>query len=152
MNMKTPRQILLDHAASAQPRLDYQRQSWVDQLKHQQMKASSPPTLSHWLQFILFHGWIRAGQELFWIPRRAWMGLVSVWIILLLVHWGDRPEAASFPHTARVPWTQVMRIWQEQYRLAGDDSTRNPAVNSLPDPMINGPRSQRQQSLRLVAV
>ena len=124
--MKTPRDLLLTRHQSATPQLDARR---AQALAAAFPRADAPHRADAWQQ-----EWWR---ELFWTPRRAWLGLAAVWVVILGSHLAttERTHSGQFAAAAAPDLRQLLR---EQFRLRAellDDATpAKPAPPHLRDP------------------
>jgi len=110
--MKTPRELLLARHANAQPKLDALRQRVVaDHTGAGITEAAARPG-------ILAQLWM----ELFWSCRRAWLGLASAWVLILILNLTAGPAATSVTDLAnRTPPTAEIRLaLAEQARLRAE--------------------------------
>jgi hypothetical protein len=130
--MKTPREILMSHHRSAEPKLDSIR-SLVAAKELREQKAGTPgwylPALLLWVPN-------RFWRELILPSRRIWTGLAAVWLLLAIINISQSDGVSSVTgKPVRSP--AVMMSWQAQQRL----------MNELIADRVTSPEADRPQNV-----
>ena len=135
--MKTPRDLLLARHANAQPKLDALRHRVVVDYAD----AGADITEAAARPGILAQLWM----ELFWSCRRAWLGLVSAWALILILNLTARPAATTATDLASrtPPTTEIRLALAEQARLRAEllGTDQRPPAQAR-KPLVPGPRSE----------
>ncbi len=150
--MKTPRQILLEHYRSAQPRLDVVRQNAIRIIAASQRADGQAPEsaigspeksesfrVARPLWFALRKAWL----ELIWPSRRAWAGLAAIWLAVLAANLGMKATTPAAGARSATPAPEVAKAFEEQRRLLTELVRPAPSIAgpaALPQPR---PRSER---------
>ncbi len=143
--MKTPRELLLERHQSAEAKLKTIRAD--DLARHARASANQ---LGHQLpsSLSLASAARQFWQESIWPWRRVWLGLASVWLVLLALNLASDEGPKMARHKTPPPDPELMAALREQRRLMLEllePSAPPPA--SLPK--IPGPRSEQRQTMVL---
>lgn len=142
--MKTPRDLLLERHHAAQPRLNALRRAVVaEHVGGPALEPDVPPP----------DFFSRLWEELFWSCRRAWVGLATVWIVILGLQLATREPVESKAAAARpeVASSAVQMVLREQRQLRAEllnGSAHSP--RAADDADVPGPRSEKRFGLALV--
>ncbi len=143
--MKTPRELILERHQAAEAKLETIRAE--DLAKYARTPASHPsgrPQPSFSLAAAARQFW----QESLWPWRRIWLGLATIWLVLLTLNLAtnERPKMAR--HKTPPPSPELMAALREQQRLMLE--LLEP-IAPPPDsrPKIPGPRSEQRQTILL---
>ena len=131
--MKTPREILLDHHRSAQPRLDSMRTHVVGSI------AGKPEDGSRPMSFL------ESCREFFRMPRIAWVGLAAAWMVIVTLNLASSETTAAPMQTAtaaprRSP--EMLQALREQRRLFAELVGFGPAPDAEAPRFVPRPRSE----------
>lgn len=124
--MKTPREILLARHHAATPKLDAIRQQVVNNRFRQGTSL---------LQLL----W----RELIWSSHRTWIGLATIWILILVVNVSTRDHSPASMAKALTSPQVVMSLPQEEKLLAELSGTGEAAVAEPQKPSVPQPTSRR---------
>ena len=111
--MKNPREILLARHGQVMPKLDAIREQ-VLRTALVTDRAGSPEQPGAMVSPDI--GWLgQFWRQLFWQPRRVWLGLACAWGFIALVNLGlsDSTPRSANQASAEVP---TMMVWQAQQR------------------------------------
>ena len=143
--MKTPRELLLERHQSAEAKLKTIR---ADDLARHARASANQPSRQLQSSFSRASAARQFWQEALWPWRRVWLGLASVWLVLLALNLAtdEGPKMAS--HKTPPPDPELMAALREQRRLMLEliePSAPAPASR----PKATGPRSEQRQTLVL---
>ena len=137
--MKTPREIIMECHVAAELALDAIRQHVVTEVK-----PSVPTSHASVLKLL----WI----ELILPCRRVWIGLASVWVVILVLNFeGHAPSASEASRVmASEISPQAMSMLTEQWRLEDEilAVTHKTSVVRRVDPLVR-PRGEYRLSIAL---
>ena len=115
--MKTPREILLTRHESANPKLDHIRRTALSAASSTAPRAArNARRKSLWPVPAAQAVW----QELIRPCRRAWAGMVALWLVMWGINWGlsDAPKTASSARPVSAP--AMFEALEEQRRLLAE--------------------------------
>lgn len=140
--MKTPREILLQRHASAQPRLDAIREQVVtDQIAPSAARTDESDSFARRLVRDLAG---KMWRELIWPCRRAWCGLGAAWVVILTLNSFTAESELAAKSDSAPQFQALLRFWQEQHRLAAELGEPFPSPTEADPSLRPGPRSDRK--------
>jgi hypothetical protein len=129
--MKTPREILFEHHRHATPRLDALRREVLAAHTVPANANALPPTRLVLIQQVFSKVWL----ELIWPSRRAWAGLVALWLGILAANLQLKATLPSAPTARAAPAADVVQAFAEQRRVLAE------LLPPLKPPTTQTPRS-----------
>jgi len=132
--MKTPREILLQHHRTAEPRLDAIRRAAIASRPMNQAAITMD-----WPQAVVSKLW----RELIWPARRTWVGLAGAWIVIVTVnvHVVGNDEVAGRRFTPPSPAT-LLALREQERKFTELAEPRELREADRPKPGPPRPRSQ----------
>lgn len=136
--MKNPRELLLSKHQQADPKLDVVRRNVVAEHVGGKTLAEDPGSTG----FL-----VRLWDELFWSCRRAWCGLATVWIVVLVLNLAGETTSSPRAMAAKpgAPMESLRLVLSEQNRLRAEllgNHSESPADQS--EPAQPSPRSENR--------
>jgi hypothetical protein len=139
--MKTPREILLKHHRSAEPKLD---QMWDESLapELQSGRAHTREASTGRENLLLAAGW-KLWRELVLPSRRIWAGLACAWIVIAVLNLASSEPATDVVSQTKPRSSEELRALIEQRQMLAQ------LIGPISEPAYTqkrsspGPRSER---------
>jgi len=130
--MKTPREILLQKHAGAQPQLNALREQTLATLSHPEVAVGR----SSFVAFL---------SDLFALPRTAWAGLATVWVAIVALNLATGDGASPRPTTVAERTPALRQALAEQRRFYAE-LIRSPMPADVPT-FVPRPRSDGRANI-----
>ncbi|MEI7730589.1 MAG: hypothetical protein WCO56_13525 [Verrucomicrobiota bacterium] len=131
--MKTPREVLLARHQAANAKLDALRREFVAEFNGTAPKYE-PVRNAGFLNQL----WL----ELFWSSRKVWLGFVTTWMVLGLMHVVCLGTADSAMARAETDSPQMLALLREQNRLRVELTEALRSEPAAVSPFRPSPRSE----------
>ena len=124
--MKTPRELILERHQAAEAKLETIR---AEDLAKYARASAAQPSVRVQPSFSLAAAARQFWQESIWPWRRIWLGMATVWLVLLTLNLAtnERPKMAR--HKTPPPSPELMAALREQRRLMLNSNPAPPPVH-----------------------
>jgi hypothetical protein len=143
--MKTPRQILFDHHASADAELERIQAQVLDMELRKQREASNAIRKRNALRLLFAPDvWV----EVFRPARQIWAGFALVWVAIVAVNLSMETLTARGVKTNPASSSAILASYKEHQRILAE--LTGPAIRPIaerPRPSVSKPQSRRTTTL-----
>ncbi len=141
--MKTPRELLFERHRHVEPKLDEIRRQVLAVLPVAESAVSSAH--GHGAGLLILEFLRRVWLELIWPSRRAWAGLVVIWLGVLVANLELRISPGAVPATEPALAREAVQSYKEQQRLLTE--LLPPGETPSAQTPRSGPRQRSDRSL-----